>query len=105
MKYDFAAIEKKWQDKWEQVKPYAAVTGDPYPVRAYISMRHNILSSLPDPDTLRSKLDKLDLIVAITTTWSPTLMFFTSLPTATMTPAFSWPGTRGNTALGFSPRN
>lgn len=35
-------------------------------------MRHNILSSLPDPDTLRSKLDKLDLIVAITTTWSPT---------------------------------
>ena len=28
MKYDFAAIEKKWQDKWAQVKPYAAVTGD-----------------------------------------------------------------------------
>ena len=26
MKYDFAAIEKKWQDKWEQEKPYAAVT-------------------------------------------------------------------------------
>ena len=50
----------------------AAVTGDPYPIRAYISMRHNILSSLPDPDTLRGKLDKLDLIVAITTTWSPT---------------------------------
>ena len=72
MKYDFAAIDKKWLDKWEQEKPYAAVTGDPYPVRAYISMRHNILSSLPDPDTLRSKLDKLDLIVAITTTWSPT---------------------------------
>ena len=31
MKYDFAAIEKKWQDKWEQVKPYAAVTGDKHP--------------------------------------------------------------------------
>lgn len=28
MKYDFAAIEKKWQEKWEQEKPYAAVTGD-----------------------------------------------------------------------------
>ena len=28
MKYDFAAIEKKWQDKWEESKPYAAVTGD-----------------------------------------------------------------------------
>ncbi len=28
MKYDFAAIEKKWQDIWEEKKPYAAVTGD-----------------------------------------------------------------------------
>ena len=27
MKYDFAAIERKWQDNWEQTKPYAAVTG------------------------------------------------------------------------------
>ncbi len=31
MKYDFAAIEKKWQEKWEETKPYAAVTGDPRP--------------------------------------------------------------------------
>ena len=28
MKYDFAAIEKKWQQNWEQTKPYAAVTGE-----------------------------------------------------------------------------
>ncbi len=28
MKYDFAAIEKKWQENWERTKPYAAVTGD-----------------------------------------------------------------------------
>ena len=28
MKYDFTAIEKKWQAKWEETKPYAAVTGD-----------------------------------------------------------------------------
>ena len=28
MKYDFAAIEKKWQAIWEETKPYAAVTGD-----------------------------------------------------------------------------
>ena len=27
MKYDFAAIEKKWQKRWEETKPYAAVTG------------------------------------------------------------------------------
>ena len=31
MKYDFAAIEKKWQDIWEEKKPYAAITGDPRP--------------------------------------------------------------------------
>ena len=31
MKYDFAAIEKKWQKNWEETKPYAAVTGDPRP--------------------------------------------------------------------------
>ena len=28
MKYDFAAIEKKWQANWEKTKPYAPVTGD-----------------------------------------------------------------------------
>ena len=31
MKYDFSAIEKKWQANWEKTKPYAAVTGDPRP--------------------------------------------------------------------------
>ena len=51
MKYDFAAIEKKWQDKWEQVKPYAAVTWDkrpkfygliefPYPSAAGLHVGH-----------------------------------------------------------------
>ena len=51
MKYDFAAIEKKWKDKWEQVKPYAAVTGDkrpkfygliefPYPSAAGLHVGH-----------------------------------------------------------------
>ena len=28
MKYDFTAIEKKWQAIWDETKPYAAVTGD-----------------------------------------------------------------------------
>ena len=51
MKYDFAAIEKKWQDKWGLVKPYAAVTGDkrpkfygliefPYPSAAGLHVGH-----------------------------------------------------------------
>lgn len=50
----------------------AAETDEPYPVRAYLSIRHNILSALPDPETLRRQLNKLDLMVAITTTWSAT---------------------------------
>ena len=51
MKCDFTAIEKKWQDKWEQEKPYAAVTGDkrpkfygliefPYPSAAGLHVGH-----------------------------------------------------------------
>ena len=51
MKYDFAAIEKKWQDKWEETKPYAAVTGSekpkfygltefPYPSAAGLHVGH-----------------------------------------------------------------
>ena len=31
MNYDFAAIEKKWQENWEKTKPYAAITGDSRP--------------------------------------------------------------------------
>ena len=27
MKYDFTAIEKKWQEKWLEEKPFTAVTG------------------------------------------------------------------------------
>ena len=31
MAYDFERIEKKWQARWEEEKPYAAKTGDPRP--------------------------------------------------------------------------
>ncbi len=51
MKYDFEAIEKKWQERWEETKPYAAVTGDkrpkfygliefPYPSAAGLHVGH-----------------------------------------------------------------
>ena len=51
MKYDFSAIEKKWQANWEQSKPYAAVTGSdkpkfygliefPYPSAAGLHVGH-----------------------------------------------------------------
>lgn len=71
-----AADKAGWQEKGLLHRAFdAAVSGDPYPLRAYISIRHNILSSLPDPDALRRKLDKLELIVAVTTTWSPTAAY------------------------------
>ena len=52
MHYDFAVIEKKWQDRWEVSKPYAAITGDksrpkfygliefPYPSAAGLHVGH-----------------------------------------------------------------
>ena len=52
MKYDFAAIEKKWQDKWTESKAFAAVNGDttrpkwfglvefPYPSAAGLHVGH-----------------------------------------------------------------
>ena len=51
MKYDFQAIEKKWQEKWDEIKPYAAITGDskpkfygliefPYPSAAGLHVGH-----------------------------------------------------------------
>lgn len=71
-----AADKAGWQRKGLLHRAFdAAVSGDPYPVRAYISLRHNILSSLPDPAALRRKLDHLDLIIAVTTTWSPTAAY------------------------------
>ena len=60
MKYDFAAIEKKWQDRWEESKPYAAVTGSekpkfygliefPYPSAAGLHVGH------PTPSACRRR--------------------------------------------------
>ncbi len=51
MKYDFGSIEKKWQARWEESKPYAAVTGSdkpkfygliefPYPSAAGLHVGH-----------------------------------------------------------------
>ena len=51
MKYEFDAIEKKWQQRWEETRPYAAITGDkrpkfygliefPYPSAAGLHVGH-----------------------------------------------------------------
>lgn len=46
------------------------VSGDPYPIKAYIIHRHDPLSALPDPDAILEKWKSLDLIVATTFSWS-----------------------------------
>ncbi|MFH1243270.1 MAG: molybdopterin-dependent oxidoreductase [Pseudomonadota bacterium] len=50
----------------------AILSGDPYPVKAYIVFRHDPLLSLPDPKGQKKALDQLDLIVAIDSNYSET---------------------------------
>ena len=53
----------------------AIETGDPYPVKAYIAYRHDPLMAYPDPEALKKTLDKLDLLVSVTFSWSDTAWF------------------------------
>ncbi|MBF0480400.1 MAG: molybdopterin-dependent oxidoreductase [Desulfovibrionaceae bacterium] len=53
----------------------AVASGVPYPVKAYIAFRHDPLMAYPDPGEQRRILDKLDLMVAVTFTWSDTAWF------------------------------
>ena len=50
----------------------AAVTGDPYPVKAYIAFRHDPLHAMPDPEALKQSWKSLDFIVSITWSWCDT---------------------------------
>lgn len=50
----------------------AIVTGDPYPIKAYLCWRHDPIMSMPDPAALKKKWDGLDLLVSITFSWSDT---------------------------------
>lgn len=43
---------------------------DPYPVKAYIAMRHDPLASMPEPETWIKAFEKLDLVVSIDVNWS-----------------------------------
>ncbi|MEG2005323.1 MAG: molybdopterin-dependent oxidoreductase, partial [Bilophila sp.] len=71
------AVDKTdWQAPGLLQRAFRAIeTDDPYPIRAYLSIRHNVLSALPDPEALRRQLNKLDFMVAITTTWSATAAY------------------------------
>jgi len=66
-------IRKNWG--LLQVLPEVILTGNPYPVRAYIAMRHDPLVSMPDFDTWVKAFDKLDLVVAIDVNWSLTAWY------------------------------
>jgi thiosulfate reductase/polysulfide reductase chain A len=50
----------------------AIETSDPYPVKAYISYRHDPLMAFPDPEAQKKMLEKLDLLVSVTFSWSAT---------------------------------
>ncbi|MBQ5522050.1 MAG: leucine--tRNA ligase [Oscillospiraceae bacterium] len=76
MKYDFAAIEKKWQDRWEESKPYAAVTGldqpkfyglieFPYPSGAGLHVGHPRPFTAMDIITRKKRMDGYNVIFPI----------------------------------------
>ena len=48
---------------------------DPYPLKAYIAYRHDPLMGYPDPDRLKEIFNNLDLLVAVTFSWSDTAWF------------------------------
>ena len=75
-KYDFAAIEKKWQDIWEEKKPYAAITGDPrpkfygliefpYPSAAGLHVGHPRPFTAMDIVTRKKRMDGYNVIFPI----------------------------------------
>jgi thiosulfate reductase/polysulfide reductase chain A len=53
----------------------AMETEDPYPVKAYLAYRHDPLMAYPDPEALKKILDRLDLLVSVTFSWSDTAWF------------------------------
>ncbi len=68
MKYDFEAIEKKWQANWEKTKPYAAVTGSskpkfygliefPYPSAAGLHVGHPRPFTAMDVITRKTRME------------------------------------------------
>ena len=64
-------------DQWglAQMLPHAILSEDPYPIKAYIVMRHDPMASLPDPDLTKEALSKLDLLVSIDVNYSETGWF------------------------------
>lgn len=53
----------------------AIETEDPYPLKAYLAYRHDPLMAFPDPEALKEVFRKLELLVAVTFSWSDTAWF------------------------------
>ena len=76
MKYDFSAIEKKWQANWEESKPYAAITGDqrpkfygliefPYPSGAGLHVGHPRPFTAMDVITRKKRMEGYNVLFPI----------------------------------------
>ena len=76
MKYDFAAIEKKWQARWEESKPYAAETGSdkpkfygliefPYPSAAGLHVGHPRPFTAMDIVTRKKRMEGYNVLYPI----------------------------------------
>jgi len=50
----------------------AMATGEPYPIKAYIAHRHDPLMAFPDPEDVKALWNNLELLVAVTFSWSDT---------------------------------
>ncbi len=46
------------------------ITEDPYPIKAWIAMRHDPFTAMPDPQQQKLAMDKCDLLVSIDTHYS-----------------------------------
>lgn len=53
----------------------AIVSGEPYPIKAYIAQRHDPLMAFPDVKDVQAMWKNLDLLVAVTFSWSDTAWF------------------------------
>jgi thiosulfate reductase / polysulfide reductase chain A len=53
----------------------AIATGEPYPIKAYIAQRHDPLMAFPEKAEVKKLWENLDLLVAVTFTWSDTAWF------------------------------
>ncbi|MCD7802341.1 MAG: leucine--tRNA ligase, partial [Clostridiales bacterium] len=77
MKYDFVAIEKKWQDKWQETKAFRAVTGDttrpkwyglvefPYPSGAGLHVGHPRPYTAMDVIARKKRMDGYNVLFPI----------------------------------------